>query len=162
MILFLLELIVCGYLSVHKALFCQNFPSLHWNNCCYLFSSMTGLREICFSTVFDDMNGFGSDSGIFWSKWYGFIESLLDYWRIDFFDVYLNKPTINANYQEIHPVKKCSTHLKAIFKIDWIKVAIKLSCNIKYHQHWSYLTANIEKERSSGSILPTIKVFQQM
>ena len=58
-------------------------------------------------------------------------------------------------------VKKCSRNLKALLKMHWIKVVIKLGWNIRYHQHWSEIRTKIEKEILSGSILLKIKVFKQ-
>ena len=57
--------------------------------------------------------------------------------------------TIDDRYREIHPVKKCSTNLKVIMKVHWIKVVIKLCRNIKYPQYRLIITTKMEKEGSS-------------
>ena len=51
--------------------------------------------------------------------------------------------TIDDRYWEIHPVKKCSTNLKVIMKVHWIKVVIKLCRNIKYPQYRLIITTKM-------------------
>ena len=63
-----------------------------------------------------------------------------------------------TDYQQIHPVFNES---KSYYEDALNKSGYKTQ-NTRHHQHQSIVTATIEKERLSGSIPPTIRVFPQM